>query len=94
MCLTIWTNTYLQFGQILFAILDKYYLPYWTNTYLPIAFARQAGKLFSQSQLEQKDKRKLLAVGTLSPVTLQIAIVLKMSNYIPIYIFITFMCTT
>ena len=36
-------------------------------TYLPIAFARQAGKLFSPSQLKQKDKRKLFAVGTLGP---------------------------
>ena len=55
------------------------------GTYLPIAFARQPGKLFSRTQLNWKDKRKLLPVGTLSPVTWQIEIVLKMSNHTPIY---------
>ena len=70
-----------------------YILVFWASqlsalvgTYLPIAFARQPGKLFSRNQLDWKDKRKLLPAGTLSPVTRQIEIVLKTSNHTHQYI--------
>ena len=66
-----------QFGQIYICNWEKYLFANWGNTYLPIAFAR---KTFFSSQLGRKDKGKLVLVGTLGPVTWQIAKVLTTSN--------------